>query len=504
MEGKLGIAGVHDATRVGQGGVAGGRWSRRSVGERERGAGAAAPPRIRRRARSRAAPSRWSTSPTPAVTSCSGRPSGRVENVTTPGPGTIVAGDVVDINLRGTRPTGPTPGSRRSSTACRSTAGRSRAERRGAAGAQRRRLQPASCFVPEDIEGGHLLCQQGFVYGMFARGGYTLTSSPRVCFTTEAAPPPQTTTTTRAAHHHDDRGADHHDHRASGGRTGGGREPVRRPPGAGAGQGRCRRPASTTACCCSAPVGRWPWAAWRWRPAPAARALCWADHRGAGACRGGVRGGRQKGQALANADKWEGLPPGGRIAPRGGGTEMRGRIIGRRGWAGVRRFGGAGCGDTGGGGEPGHRRSQAAQDVAADCEEATMDARQGGPDDHADRRRRPTGRPWRPGEDIRFRLTWDPSRGRAPSSTWALACVRVKGGLNPDTVRRGAADGQRRLVRVPPPRPGRHPARLRHLRRGLPRRDRPPAAGPELVRQRAALLHVRPAEPPATEPPAPR
>ncbi|HEV7865934.1 MAG TPA: LPXTG cell wall anchor domain-containing protein, partial [Acidimicrobiia bacterium] len=49
--------------------------------------------------------------------------------------------------------------------------------------------------LPDDMESGHLLCEQGFVYGVLSRGGYSLTSSPRVCFTTEAAPPPPTTTT---------------------------------------------------------------------------------------------------------------------------------------------------------------------------------------------------------------------------------------------------------------------------------------------------------------------
>ena len=66
--------------------------------------------------------------------------------------------------------------------------------------------------VPEDMEGGHLLCQQGFVYGVFARGGYTLTSSPRVCFTTEAAPPP-TRPHDGAADDHDHDGAHHDDDR---------------------------------------------------------------------------------------------------------------------------------------------------------------------------------------------------------------------------------------------------------------------------------------------------
>jgi LPXTG-motif cell wall-anchored protein len=57
--------------------------------------------------------------------------------------------------------------------------------------------------IPENIEAGRLVCQQGFVYGNLSRGGYSLISSPRVCFTTEEAPPPpppppSTTTTTEA------------------------------------------------------------------------------------------------------------------------------------------------------------------------------------------------------------------------------------------------------------------------------------------------------------------
>jgi LPXTG-motif cell wall-anchored protein len=123
-------------------------------------------------------------------------PIGGVENVTTPGPGPIVAGDVVDINLTWD-PADWTDTWVEKVLNCVSVDGTAvpelSDEERPAPndGAYAREL-----VVPEDMEGGHLLCQQGFVYGMFARGGYTLTSSPRVCFTTEAAPPPPTTTTT--------------------------------------------------------------------------------------------------------------------------------------------------------------------------------------------------------------------------------------------------------------------------------------------------------------------
>ena len=121
-------------------------------------------------------------------------PIGGVENVTTPGPGPIVAGDVVDINLTWD-PADWTDTWVEKVLNCVSLDGTAvpelSDEERPAPndGAYGREL-----VVPEDMEGGHLLCQQGFVYGMFARGGYTLTSSPRVCFTTEAAPPPTTTT----------------------------------------------------------------------------------------------------------------------------------------------------------------------------------------------------------------------------------------------------------------------------------------------------------------------
>jgi LPXTG-motif cell wall-anchored protein len=117
-------------------------------------------------------------------------PIGGVENVTSPGPGTIVAGDVVDISLSWD-PADWTDTWVEKVLNCVSVDGvpapELTDEERPAPndGAYGRELA-----VPDDIDSGHLLCQQGFVYGMFARGGYTRTSSPRVCFTTEAAPPP--------------------------------------------------------------------------------------------------------------------------------------------------------------------------------------------------------------------------------------------------------------------------------------------------------------------------
>lgn len=117
-------------------------------------------------------------------------PIGGVENVTSPGPGTIVAGDVVDISLSWD-PADWTDTWVEKVLNCVSIDGTPVPELTDEErpspndGVFRRELA-----IPDDMESGHLLCEQGFVYGMFARGGYTLTSSPRVCFTTEAAPPP--------------------------------------------------------------------------------------------------------------------------------------------------------------------------------------------------------------------------------------------------------------------------------------------------------------------------
>ena len=132
---------------------------------------------------------------------------GRVENVTSPGPGTAMAGDVIDINLSWD-PADFDDTWIQKVTNCVAIDGKAvpelTDEERPAPndGTYGREL-----VVPADIGDGHLLCQQGFVYGNLSRGGYSLISSPRVCFTTQAAPPPPpptpateppTTTTTEA------------------------------------------------------------------------------------------------------------------------------------------------------------------------------------------------------------------------------------------------------------------------------------------------------------------
>ena len=131
---------------------------------------------------------------------------GRVGNVTSPGPGAAMAGDVIDINLSWD-PADFDDTWIEKVLNCVSLDGKPvpemTDEERPAPndGAYSRELT-----VPENMPGGHLLCEQGFAYGDLSRGGYSLISSPRVCFTTEAAPPPPppvvvaapTTTTTAA------------------------------------------------------------------------------------------------------------------------------------------------------------------------------------------------------------------------------------------------------------------------------------------------------------------
>jgi hypothetical protein len=123
-------------------------------------------------------------------------PIGGVENVTSPGPGSAVAGDVIDVHLTWD-PADWNDTWVEKVLNCVSVDGKAvpelSAEERPSPndGAYDRELD-----VPVDMAPGHLLCEQGFVFGVLSRGGYSLTSSPRVCFTTEAAPPPPTTTTT--------------------------------------------------------------------------------------------------------------------------------------------------------------------------------------------------------------------------------------------------------------------------------------------------------------------
>jgi hypothetical protein len=131
-------------------------------------------------------------------------PIGGVENITSPGPGRAVAGDALDISLTWD-PADWNDTWVEKVLNCVSVDGRPvpelTDEERPAPndGAYDREL-----VVPRDIGAGHLLCEQGFVFGVLSRGGYSQTSSPRVCFTTEALPPPPvivappTTTTTTA------------------------------------------------------------------------------------------------------------------------------------------------------------------------------------------------------------------------------------------------------------------------------------------------------------------
>ena len=125
-------------------------------------------------------------------------PIGGVENVTSPGPGSAVAGDVIDVHLTWD-PADWNDTWVEKVLDCVSVDGKPTPELTDEErpspndGAYDRELD-----VPVDMAPGHLLCEQGFVFGVLSRGGYSLTSSPRVCFTTEAAPPPPTTTTTAA------------------------------------------------------------------------------------------------------------------------------------------------------------------------------------------------------------------------------------------------------------------------------------------------------------------
>jgi len=73
-----------------------------------------------------------------------------------------------------------------------------------------------------------------------------------------------------------------------------------------------------------------------------------------------------------------------------------------------------------------------ARDVAADCEDASMNTPRGGSGAVKLITDVPDGATVGPGEDILLRLTWDPSRWTGPQLDRALDCVRVKGDLAPD------------------------------------------------------------------------
>jgi hypothetical protein len=73
-----------------------------------------------------------------------------------------------------------------------------------------------------------------------------------------------------------------------------------------------------------------------------------------------------------------------------------------------------------------------AEDVAADCEEASMNTPPSGPGNVKLTADIDDGATVSPGDDILLRLTWDPEDWAGPQLDRALACVRVKGGLDPD------------------------------------------------------------------------
>jgi hypothetical protein len=164
---------------------------------------------------------------------------GKAENVTSPGPGVALAGDVIDITISWD-PADFDDTWIQKVLNCVAIDGvpvpELTDEERPAPndGSYNREL-----VIPADIEGGRLLCQQGFVYGNLSRGGYSLISSPR-------------------ADHHDDCGTatrpggrrGSHPAAGSGSGAGAGQDPApdgsARPPAAprrrcGAGHGRTRR-----------------------------------------------------------------------------------------------------------------------------------------------------------------------------------------------------------------------------------------------------------------------
>ena len=69
--------------------------------------------------------------------------------------------------------------------------------------------------------------------------------------------------------------------------------------------------------------------------------------------------------------------------------------------------------------------------LAAACEDASMNAARGGGGDVRLTADVVEGATVSPGDDIRFRLTWDPAQWSGDDLERALTCVRVKGGLDP-------------------------------------------------------------------------
>jgi hypothetical protein len=81
-------------------------------------------------------------------------------------------------------------------------------------------------------------------------------------------------------------------------------------------------------------------------------------------------------------------------------------------------------------GEPGGRMPGG--DVAEACEEASMNTPRAEGGDVRLTADVPDGSTVAPGDEILFRLTWDPAKWSGPDLDRALSCVRVKGGLAPE------------------------------------------------------------------------
>jgi hypothetical protein len=82
-----------------------------------------------------------------------------------------------------------------------------------------------------------------------------------------------------------------------------------------------------------------------------------------------------------------------------------------------------------GGNGPGR---MAAGDVAADCEDASMNTPPSGTGDVKLTTDVVDGATVAPGDDIRLRLTWDRTKWSGPQLDRVLDCVRLKGGLDPN------------------------------------------------------------------------
>ena len=166
--------------------------------------------------------------------------------------------------------------------------------------------------------------------------------------------------------------------------------------------------------------------------------------------------------------------------------------------------------------------------IAADCEDASMNTARGGGSNVRLTADVVEGAIVAPGDDIRFRLTWDPAQWSGDDLERALTCVRVKGWLDPNLSAEEAPAANDGLVeytlRVPDNiRPdcdvcaegflagraaGGGPSQMRSERICFMSGPRPPAttpppAPPATTPPPAPPATTKPPAPPATAPPAP-